>query len=353
MESQQHCAYNQTRECFLGLEVIAGDFSHARLNDWTMVLAPGSGAGLWMSPFRGISNESAGFLLDLVYLDEDCRVIEVVEFFPTFCAAPTSPAAASVLALPAHSIYSSQTQPGDQLMLCDLEEMTWRMELISRATGVAVSAPSEFGCPDSLRPVQSNLSLERRRPVPGQLLSSSSDSLTTKIDRSRKRPKIPETNGLPERNEQLNPIPELRNMTAAGSWMDRWLFPKTTDRRRSLRIPAPGLAAYFWTGGPPKAHPVRDISATGLYVVNQERWYLGTLVRMTLTSLAGEQPPAERSITLETRAVRHGNDGVGLQIMTQHTRKPRGWRPSSYGGADNEHFNQFLKHVAHLESSVC
>jgi hypothetical protein len=60
MESRQHCAYNQTRGCFLGLDVVAGDFSGASLNDWTSVLTPNSGAGLWMVPFRGIAATDVG-----------------------------------------------------------------------------------------------------------------------------------------------------------------------------------------------------------------------------------------------------------------------------------------------------
>src|ERR1035438_529736 len=117
MESQQHCAYNQTRGCFLGLDVVAGDFSGAVLNDWTSMLTPNSGAGLWMVPFRGIAATDVKVPLDLVYLDKDCRAIDEVEFFPTFRVSPSSPPAASILALPIHSIYSTRTQPGDQLIL--------------------------------------------------------------------------------------------------------------------------------------------------------------------------------------------------------------------------------------------
>ena len=91
-------------------------------------LALKSGEGLWMVPFRGIPDTNMSVPLDLVYLDEDCRVIEVVESFPTFHVTPSSPPAASVLALPTHSIYSSQTQPGDQLVLCVAEEMQRRLE---------------------------------------------------------------------------------------------------------------------------------------------------------------------------------------------------------------------------------
>jgi hypothetical protein len=37
------------------------------------------------------------------------------------------PQAESVLELPTHTIYSSQTQPGDQLVICVAEEMEHRL----------------------------------------------------------------------------------------------------------------------------------------------------------------------------------------------------------------------------------
>jgi hypothetical protein len=54
MESQKRSAYNQTRECFLGLNVTAGDFSNSSLNDLMPILTSNSDAGLWMVPFRGL-----------------------------------------------------------------------------------------------------------------------------------------------------------------------------------------------------------------------------------------------------------------------------------------------------------
>src|SRR5271157_1959441 len=104
MESPQHCAYNRTKGCFLSLDVVAGDFSYAILDDWMAKLTPSSGMGLWMVPFKGILDKDVRVLLDLVYLGEDCRVIAVVESFPNFRVPPSTPPAASVLALPTQSI---------------------------------------------------------------------------------------------------------------------------------------------------------------------------------------------------------------------------------------------------------
>ena len=52
----------------------------------------------------------------------------MVESYPTFQVSSFSARPESVLALPAHSIYSSQTQPGDQLVLCVAEEMERQLQ---------------------------------------------------------------------------------------------------------------------------------------------------------------------------------------------------------------------------------
>ena len=131
MESPTHCAYNQTRECFLGLEVKAGDLPLTRIGEIMSARPLKSGEGVWMTPFRGIPAAAMPAPLDLIYLDEDCRVIDTVESFPTFQVKESSPWPESVLALPAHSIYSSQTQPGDQLVLCVAEEMGRQLQRLS------------------------------------------------------------------------------------------------------------------------------------------------------------------------------------------------------------------------------
>ena len=129
-----HCAYNGTRECFLGLHILIADLEAVQLELRLANLSLKSGEGLWLKPFRGIPPYSGG-PLDLVYLDESHRIIETVESFPTFQVSPSSPRAATVLVLPAHSIYWSQTQPGDQLMLCGADEMQNSLRDLTGTTG--------------------------------------------------------------------------------------------------------------------------------------------------------------------------------------------------------------------------
>ena len=86
LASPQHCAYNQTRECFLALEVLAEEFSFADIGDILAKRSFRSGEGIWLKPFHGIPTTDLFAPLDLIYLDSHCRVIEVVESFPTFLA---------------------------------------------------------------------------------------------------------------------------------------------------------------------------------------------------------------------------------------------------------------------------
>ena len=97
------------------------------------------------------------------------------------------------------------------------------------------------------------------------------------------------------------------------NWLQRWLSPDPPDPRRATREPLSWLAAYFFTGGNPVAQGIRDISVTGLYVITTERWYLGTVIRLTL--IDRQQPTPDRSFTVNAKVVRSGEDGVGFQFV--------------------------------------
>jgi PilZ domain len=332
MDQRQNCAYNETRDRFLGLEVVAGDFSTASLIDWMPILTPSSHAGIWMVPFRGIPATDARVPLDLVYLDESCHVLDTVEFFPKFRVSPSSPAAASVLALPTNSIVASQTQKGDQLLLCAAREMEWRLKQLSRTESI----PSAFPTVQPSPAQSTNRHFEKPQRTSGPVLLEKQNF------------------GAQEASPSLEPVqkeppaqPTGKPITPPRSWLERWLFPEPQDpRRRSLRQPAPGLAAHFFTGGAPQAHEVRDISASGLYVVTAERWYPGTIIRMTLSKPGSSGQLIEHSITVQAKSVRWGNDGVGLEFVLEAPRKARRSQPSPMDEVDSNQFGEFLKRVS-------
>jgi hypothetical protein len=115
------------------------------------------------------------------------------------------------------------------------------------------------------------------------------------------------------------------------------------DQRGLERECVPGLAAHFWTGGAPQVHSIRDISANGLYMVTDERWYLGTRVRITLTKTDDKNERAPRSITVEAEVVRWGNDGVGLSFILQDSRNIRRGESLPLDSADKDKLKKFLK----------
>jgi uncharacterized protein len=126
MTTRTYCVYNQTRECFLSLSVTPADTTFARLKGLIGRLRLKVDEGLWIVPSCGVHTVGVLFPLDIIYLDENHRVIHLIEHFPRFRISPLRTQASSVLELPTHTIYSSQTQPGDQLLICAVEEIANR-----------------------------------------------------------------------------------------------------------------------------------------------------------------------------------------------------------------------------------
>lgn len=316
MEARVHCAYNQTRECFLGLEVAVADLPYAAVAEKMQSLDLRSGEGLWIKPFRGLPAARLRAPLDLLYLDERGCVISLVESFPTFQVSSSSPAPNSVLVLPAHSIYSSQTQTGDQLVVCVAEEMEACLELLASGKSTVT--------------VQSAVLL-REEPLwsggPG----------TVEFEAS-----APKTSAKEQFHEMTLVKPTAKNARAPKSWLERWWSP---DPRKAPREPSPGLAAYYWNGAAPEAHGIRDISSSGLYLVTEERWYPGTLVLMTLQRTDGGEQLAERSIAVLTRAVRWGQDGVGLQFILRDSKEARQGKVPALETIESKELNKFLRQL--------
>ena len=126
MNRRTYCVYNQTRECFLSLGVTPADTTFSRLKGLIGKLKLKVDEGLWVVPSCGIHTMGVLFPLDLIYVDDNQQVVHVIEHFPRFRISPLKTQATSVLELPTHTIYTSQTQPGDQLLICAAEEMESR-----------------------------------------------------------------------------------------------------------------------------------------------------------------------------------------------------------------------------------
>jgi hypothetical protein len=99
------------------------------------------------------------------------------------------------------------------------------------------------------------------------------------------------------------------------SWFEKAFPQQTAQQSRAERRPVPGLEAIHWTGSSPGLDIVRNISATGMYLVTRERWPEGEVnpVRLVYPELTDDSP--DRQVTLQTKAVRWGDDGMGLTFI--------------------------------------
>lgn len=127
MEKRQYCVYNQTNECFLSLGVTRGDRGFARFKGLLKGRPSRYDEGHWLSRPKGVHLLRLFSSRDLVFLDAKHRVVRAIESFPPFRFVPIGKNVASVVELPVHTIDSSQTQPGNQLVICVAEEMEFRL----------------------------------------------------------------------------------------------------------------------------------------------------------------------------------------------------------------------------------
>jgi uncharacterized protein len=118
-----YCVFNKTRESFLSLSVAAADTHFARLKGLLGRLRLKSDEGIWVIPSQGVHTIGVLVPVDLIYLDSGHRVIHTIESLGSFRIGPIRRNCASVLELPARTIYSSQTQVGDELLICPPEQM--------------------------------------------------------------------------------------------------------------------------------------------------------------------------------------------------------------------------------------
>jgi uncharacterized membrane protein (UPF0127 family) len=79
--------------------------------------------GIWLAPSCGIHTVGMLFPIDLIYLDAANRVIHLVENLGPFRISPFISRCASILELPSRAIYSSQSQIGDELLICAPEDL--------------------------------------------------------------------------------------------------------------------------------------------------------------------------------------------------------------------------------------
>jgi hypothetical protein len=114
------------------------------------------------------------------------------------------------------------------------------------------------------------------------------------------------------------------------------------ERRKADRQPSPSLAAYYWTGGAPIEHGILDISSTGLFLLTEERWYLGTIVLVTLQKRELAEGNPERSVAIQSKVVRWSENGVGLEFVLPETQKRKLGQNPLEVSTDRKALDKFL-----------
>jgi hypothetical protein len=126
------------------------------------------------------------------------------------------------------------------------------------------------------------------------------------------------------------------------NWFN-WIFSR--ERRHDHRQARPHLLAYYWDGGIPEPHELRDVSSDGFYLLTPERWYPGTLVMVSLQRIGAVEYDPDRSITVQARVVRLGDDGVALELVTPMESVLHASHSGAGNGADRKTLRRFLQRL--------
>jgi hypothetical protein len=117
------CVFNRTRQSFLSLAATVADTHLSRLAGLLGRRRLRSSEGLWVVPCQGIHTIGVLFPIDVVYLDDERRVIHLIENLGPFRVAPVRIDCASVLELPVRTIFASETRVGDDMLICAADEL--------------------------------------------------------------------------------------------------------------------------------------------------------------------------------------------------------------------------------------
>jgi len=110
-------AFNQTRQNFLATDVRVANTHLQRLMG--LMGSPRSslhtGSALWIQPCHGVHTMFMRYPIDVVFLDRDCRVVKLEENVRPWRVTPVVVESATVLELPAHTVFNTGTKVGDLL----------------------------------------------------------------------------------------------------------------------------------------------------------------------------------------------------------------------------------------------
>ncbi len=111
--------HNTTRNRLLATSVRKATGAIARMRGLLGTDSLPPGAGLWISPCRGIHSIGMRYAFDALFLDAARKVVGAYAGFPRNRVSKMFPSAVGVLELPAGTIDATGTRPGDEIAFGD------------------------------------------------------------------------------------------------------------------------------------------------------------------------------------------------------------------------------------------
>ncbi len=132
--------YNKTKETFLAFRVNIADSVSGRLIGLLGRRSLKPDGGVWIVPANAIHTIGMLFSFDVVMIDKNFRVVSVKEFVKPFRIILPKLRAESVIELPAHTIFRSRTEVGDELVIDRYEARK-----VPKPVGVELNEPAASG----------------------------------------------------------------------------------------------------------------------------------------------------------------------------------------------------------------
>jgi uncharacterized membrane protein (UPF0127 family) len=257
VQSQKLCVFNVTRQSFLSLGVNTADTHLSRLRGLLGRARLRGDEGLWVVPCQGIHTFGVLFPLDVIFLDENYRVVHLIEHLSPFRFSPVRMQSSSVLELPSRTVFWSGTHVGDQVLICSPEELAahWGAQRVVEGGGMINDEETQRGG---------------------------------------------------------NPRGLIARMAA-------W-FRTSTHRRRTPRLTVPeGCGyAYYWEGGAPIPHPIVNISEAGAFFKTETVWRSGTIIELALQRNPcddGRPPNPQELVRVAAKVMRCEPAGTAVEFI--------------------------------------
>ncbi len=104
-------------------------------------------------------------------------------------------------------------------------------------------------------------------------------------------------------------------MIGLSRWKGMLLKLSTPEQARAERVSATGLAAEYGLGSTFTSAAIRDISASGIYLITEKRLPTNELITLILHEEGDPENSSELRLSVQARVTRQGEEGIGLSFV--------------------------------------